>query len=196
MASWIHNPLCLIPAPIRKEAVFAPANKYSDSMTKGEHDDEKLLNYTSVFWWDIFKTFFFLSQQRNSPSSASLLSPYSDSFWALLYVTPHPLPNNSRTLYTLYTFTSFHLSFIENGAGVSATTCCVQSEGVYACGLFVCVTVSGFRGEREEEVDKLSMCLDFIYWVSHTHRYNLNIFSQSWYKYELLFYFLNSRQIY
>lgn len=68
-------------------------------------------------------------------------------------MSPPPHPNYSRTLYT---FTSFHLPFIENGAGECATTCCVQSEGVYACGLFVCVTVSGFRGEREEEADKLS----------------------------------------
>lgn len=58
MAFWIHSLLCLIPAPIDRDAVFAPANKYSNTMTKGEHDDEKLLNYTSVFWWDIFKTFF------------------------------------------------------------------------------------------------------------------------------------------
>lgn len=66
MASWVHNPLCLIPAPIHRDAVFAPANKYSDSMTKGEHDDEKLLNYTSVCWWDIFETFlfFFLSPNK------------------------------------------------------------------------------------------------------------------------------------
>lgn len=94
MASWIHSPLRLIPAPIDRDAVFAPANKHSHTMTKGERDDEKLLNYTSVFWWDIFKTLFFFfssSQQSNSPISASLFA-FSTSFWARLcafWQTPH-----------------------------------------------------------------------------------------------------------
>lgn len=67
-ASTYPHRCCLLP-PCK--------NKHSHATTKAERDDEKPLNYTSVFWWDIFQTFlffplFFLSQQSNSPISASL----------------------------------------------------------------------------------------------------------------------------
>lgn len=55
MAFSIRGLLCLKAAPINGDAVFAPANMHSDTMTKPERDDEKLLNYTSVLDW-IFST--------------------------------------------------------------------------------------------------------------------------------------------
>lgn len=138
MASWIHNPLCLILAPIHSGAASAPANKYSDTMTKGEHDDEKLVNYTSAFWWDIFKTFFFFfSQQSNSLSSVSLL-PFSTWFWVLQYVLDKHFTTDQLISCTLYIFTSLHLSFIQNDSRVSATTCCVEREGVCMWAFSVC----------------------------------------------------------
>lgn len=143
MASWIHNPLCLILAPIHSGAVSAPANKYSDTMTKGEHDDEKLLNYTSAFWWDIFQTSF----SPNKVILSSLLRCFFFFFffclfhliWSFAVCFRHTFHHRSvHLLHPLCFFTSLHLSFIENEARVPATTCCVEREGVWMWSLYVC----------------------------------------------------------
>lgn len=158
MASWMCNPLCLILAPIHSGAVSAPANKYSDTMTKGEHDDEKLLNYTSAFWWDIFQTSF-------SPNKVILSSLLYCCFfvclfwfgfgffclfhliWSFAVCFRHTFHHRSvHLLLPLCFFTSLHLSFIENEARVSATTCCVVREGVCMWSLYVCNYESEFVG--------------------------------------------------
>lgn len=137
MASWIHNPLCLILAPIHSGAVSAPANKYSDTMTKGEHDDEKLLNYTSAFWWDIFRNFFF-SPNKVILSALPRLCLFPTWFWVLQYVLDKHFTTDQFISCTLYIFTSLHLSFIRNDSRVSATTCCVEREGVCMWAFSVC----------------------------------------------------------
>ena len=159
MASWIHSLLCLIPAPIQRDAVFAPANKYSNTMTKGEHDDEKLLNYTSVFWWGIFKTFLF-SRQSNSPIYASLFA-FSTSFWALLCVFDKHFTTDQFNSCTLHVFTSHHPSFTENGAGgvchhllCSEGKCSTVCVCVCVCAVFMCATMKSVRGDGGFSVEE------------------------------------------
>lgn len=142
MASWIHSLLCLMPAPIHSDAVFAPANKYSDTMTKGEHDDEKLLNYTSVFWWDIFKTFTPRPQlQSNSPISASLLPspPHFELRCVCLTNISPPISSTPAPFMFLHPTTRHSLRMVL----VCLPPPAVFRGTVCECCVFTCATMEG-----------------------------------------------------
>ena len=115
---------------------FPPANNYSDTVTKRQRDDEKMLWIILYirFLMGYFSKLFFPYQQSNASPHLWLLFTFSTSFWALeKHFTSDQFGSCTR-----HVLTSYHPSFTDNGAGVSATTCCVQREAVVVCVHVVC----------------------------------------------------------
>lgn len=135
MALWIHSLLCLIPAPIDRHAVFASANKQHD---KGWVWWWKAVELYICFLMGYFQNFSFLPPTQQS-------NPHFELF---LYVSEKHFTSDQFNSYTLHVFTSHRPSVTENGAGVSATTCCVQRrfDGVLAYVVFVCTIVEVSEG--------------------------------------------------
>lgn len=141
MVFWIHSLLCLILTPIDRNVVFAPANTYSDTMSKGGHDDEKLLNYTSVFD-GIFSNIFFPTKYFPIYTMPFFFF-FSSLFWAFPNGFEKHFTTDQFKSYILHVFTSHPPSSTENGAGCLPPPAVFRGNGSggFVFGLYVCVRV-------------------------------------------------------
>ena len=165
MASWIHSPLRLMPAPIHTDAVFCPLAKISihtprqrlSVMMKSRWIIHRFFDgiFSKLFF---FFPFFFYPNKVIPPSLPHFFFfflPFSTSFWALQYIFKnththththtHISPSISSTPAPFMFLHPHHPSFAENGAGVSATTRCVQRGKAWSR---VCRGGAGCRGDR------------------------------------------------
>lgn len=147
MALWIHSLLCLIPAPIDRHAVFAPANKQHD---KGWAWWWKAVELYICFLMGYFQNFSFLppSHQSNPPVSA-LLSPFSTSFWAFsvcFWETFHQ--RSVQLLHSSCFYIPQPVSHREWCWGVCHHLLCSERrfDGVLAYAVFVCTIVEVSEG--------------------------------------------------
>lgn len=97
-----------------------------------------------LFLDGIFSKLFRFFPQVNSPHLCLAFTPhhlFSPPFWALLYGFEKHFTTDQFNSYTLHVFTSHHPSLTENGAGASATTCCVQRKVAVVSMHVVCLCV-------------------------------------------------------